>query len=78
MCPGGAGISDKKNVPRGVGTMQNSAEGRCTIPAPSRPPPPPGDSVDWCIIDANFSLNKRQQEATALTLQILLEKNMYL
>ena len=28
----------QKNVPRGAGTMQNSAEGRRTIPAPSRPP----------------------------------------
>ena len=38
-------------MPRGAGTIQNSAEGRCTIPAPSRPPPPPppGDSIDWCI-----------------------------
>ena len=32
----------------GAGTMKNSAEGRFTIPAPSRPPPP-GDSIDWCI-----------------------------
>ena len=37
-----------KKCARGAGTMQNSAEGRCTIPAPSRPPPP-GDSIDWCI-----------------------------
>ena len=35
--------------------MQNSAEGRCTIPAPSRPPPP-GDSIDWCIILHHFYL----------------------
>ena len=31
--PRGAGTSDKKCVP-GVGTMQNRAEGRYTIPAP--------------------------------------------
>ena len=38
--PRGAGISDKKYA-AGAGTMQNSAEGQCTIPTPSRPPPPP-------------------------------------
>ena len=38
-----------KKCAAGAGTMQNSAEGRCTIPAPSRPPPP-GDSIDWCIM----------------------------
>ena len=39
-----------KKCAAGGGTMQNSAEGRCTIPARSPPPPLPGDSIDWCII----------------------------
>ena len=49
MCPGGEGrqgqgaaISDKKNVPRGAGTMQNSAKvGALSLTHPSPPPPPP-------------------------------------
>ena len=38
----GAAISDKKNVPRGAGTIQNSAKVGALSPThPSPPPPPP-------------------------------------
>ena len=53
--------------------MQNSAEGRCTIPAPSRPPPP-GDSIDWCItlhhVRRNISRRLKFSAADAMYMRI--------